>query len=351
VRDRVLNVAVFVVNERAIIEPLAMARALTMGVAISVVLAASSVRAQAAPEPIRVAYTAFAQDCPDTETFWQRVLDRTAAERAGAGQPAPTFRVLVAPADAGVEAVLEVVEIDGSTTERTLVGRDCDEAVSAVALVVALAIEERAQERIEQAAIAVEPLDATVEPEPVIAVVPVGAPWRTRIGASFVLAAGRTPDALFGADLWVAIRQESASGTIVGPSFRVALGAAHAASISVNGERAQFDWVTARLDGCPISIALTPDSFLEPCAVVEGGALIGAGVGVADARTAARPWVAVGGSVRLSWRIAAGLGLELGVGVLAPLIRDRFFFASGVTILQVPEVSGIFDLGLSWTIP
>jgi hypothetical protein len=171
-----------------------------------------------------------------------------------------------------------------------------------------------------------------------------------RAGASAEVVAGRTPDALLGVSADVGWRREALDGSlVVGPSFRVAVSWLHAASITTNGQSAQFDWATARLDGCPIALALDRGVFLDPCAVLEAGIVVGAGVGIVDPRTAVQPWVSIGASVRLGWRVVGGLGLELGVGLLVPIVRDRFYFASGATALQVPVVSGAFDLGLSWT--
>jgi hypothetical protein len=335
--------------------------------------------ARAAPEPVRVEYVAFAEPCPDHERFAERLAARASFLPAPSGAPARVFRVILAPGEAGIDGVLEVVELDGSTSARSIAGATCDEAVSALALVAALAIEERAADRaaaLEADAPARSREEAEPEPEPAPAEAaaaeePVEEPpaestsWmtapsddgshgpRVRVGASFDVAVGRTPDALFGAAVavgveWTGIDEAS---VLAGPDVRLALAAAPSALVVANGESARFTWWTARVEGCPAVLSLAREVRVAPCAVVEAGALVGSGEDVVDARTAARPWVALGASVRVSARVAAGFEVELGLALVAPVVRDRFVFLSGATVLEVPEIGGLFDFGGSFSIP
>jgi len=354
-----LNARPEVVNRRGIAKHRHVQRLSALALAIPLGLVAGRAHAQA-PEPIRLAYTAFAADCPDADAFWQRVVARTAAERAAPGAAAPEFRVVLAQAAAGVQASLEVVELDGTSSRRTVTGARCDAAASAAALVVALALEQRALERSSPPPPPPPPLPPPLPSPPPPPPPPSPPPpppppppdlWRSRLGASLDLSLSRAPSPLFGGSVSFFLRRESLSSTLLtGPAFRIALSAAPSSLVAVATETARFTWLTARVEGCPVSLSPTPDVHVDPCALVELGALVGAGENVVAPRTEVRPWVALGLVARASWRIVSGLGLELGVGFAVPLTVDRFRAPTGTLLMQVPSIGALFDLGLSWTI-
>lgn len=315
---------------------------------LGVALAAAPARAQTAPEAIRLEYSAFAEDCPDADAFFERVRARTAVARASEDESVRAFRVLVVPRGPAIEATLEVIAVDGTSSARSLSGSSCDEVVSAAALVAALAIEEHAV-----SVPAAEPSSgSTNRARPTVRtrIVAAAPEARVRFGvsAAFEIALGKTPDALFGAAVGIALRRES-PGAIGGPAFRLSFAVAPSASVANGAETASFAWWTAALDGCPVSFALADGLFVEPCAVVEAGVLAGAGDRVANAVSELRPWVSAGASARASWRVVSGLGLELGAGFEVPFVRDRFYFGAGTTVLRVPVIAFVFDLGASWT--
>lgn len=329
-------------------------------VALAVVAAAAPrAHAQVAdlePERIRVAYTAFAAACPDDAAFWERVTARApGARRADAGEPSDVraFTATLAPRGERVEGRLDVRDIDGTASTRTIEAATCDDAASALALVAALAIEERAAERA-AAAPALAPAPTATPPIPPSQPAPARRPrWRVRVGTGVDVTVGRAPSALFGLALFVGLRRERADSTagLTGPAFRLTLAWAPSGAIEADAQSAAFTWWTGRLEGCPVTWALSAGLHAEPCLVLEGGAVAANGRTTVDPRSATRPWLAGGANVRVTARIAAGVGVELGAAVLVPFVRDRFAFASGATVLQVPVIEGLFDAGLTWTIP
>jgi hypothetical protein len=318
---------------------------------LGIAFAAAPASAQTTPEAIRLEYSAFAEECPDAGAFFDRMRARTAVTPANADESARTFRVLVAPRGAAIEATLEVIAIDGTSSARSLAGPSCDEVVSAAALVAALAIEEHAGSRAIPAPDANARSTERIEAPPRV---PIERPApeavvRFRAAAAFKVALGRTPDVLFGVSVAIALRRESPGALVAGPAFRLSFAIAPSASVSNGAETARFGWWTASLDGCPISLVLAPGLFVEPCAVLEAGALAASGDRVANAVSETRPWFSAGASARATWRVASGFGLELGTGFEVPFVRDRFYFGAGTTILRVPAIAFLFDLGASWT--
>ncbi|HVW29699.1 MAG TPA: hypothetical protein VHC69_30255 [Polyangiaceae bacterium] len=84
-------------------------------------------------------------ECPDEAAFLSAVRTRTAddAWEAAPGEPARRIEVTVGVAPTGSTARLDFVDDDGHHVARALVGSSCADAVSAIALVTALAIDSR----------------------------------------------------------------------------------------------------------------------------------------------------------------------------------------------------------------
>jgi hypothetical protein len=82
------------------------------------------------------------------------------------------------------------------------------------------------------------------------------------------------------------------------------------------------------------------------CATGTAGAIVGTGVGVPDAATVVRPWVAAGGDVGLRWRVHRRVALRLDVGVLASLIRPVWEVSGPVVSFTTPPVMGRIRLAI-----
>ena len=92
-------------------------------------------------EPIRLSYVAHA-GCPAAKDFEASVLERTSRARpAGSREIAREYRIAVRLAEKKSVARLEFAEAGGGTVAREVTYDDCGEAVRAIALVTALAID------------------------------------------------------------------------------------------------------------------------------------------------------------------------------------------------------------------
>jgi hypothetical protein len=108
--------------------------------------AALVILAQALPtarvEPIRIAYHAPAR-CPDEAQFLGEVFARTPLARSAAeGEAAREFAVDIADgSDGALSGSLEIHSTDSPVSRRDITATRCDELVSALALMVALAVD------------------------------------------------------------------------------------------------------------------------------------------------------------------------------------------------------------------
>lgn len=267
-------------------------------------LGAARARAEVAPERIALVYTAPA-DCPDADAFFAGIHARANAVRAEHGDR--TFRVSVTSDAAVVRGELEVAAADGTTTTREVSGATCAETVTALALVAALAIEERAVREV---------------PRP-----PAAAPaWQVAAGAGIARYSRIMPASVFGISAFGAARHDHLR-------LRIGFATTQRAEVSV----ADFRWTIGRAEVCPF--AWTAGRFeAAPCGGFEAGVLDGRGTQVAMPTSDARPWLAPDATLRLALRFGRA-ALELEGLVAAPLVRDRFVIVPTTTIHQVPAVT------------
>lgn len=268
--------------------------------------------AAADPEPIRLAYDAPA-GCPAEADVVARLADHASMRRVSAGA-AREFSLAIAHDEAGFRGVLAVHDGAAPAATRDVAAASCDEVVSALVLVAALAIEERAPSVVEPAP-PPEPRHAATE-----------TPWRLAVGAGVARYSGMTPSALFGVPIYVAASHG-----------RQQLRATFDTTASDDVAMASFRWTAGRIEGCPIAWQLGAFSA-APCAGVQLGALRGSGATAMGATTGTRPWIAP----ELVGRLAVRFGraaLELEGTAAAPLVRDRYYLAPSTTIHQVPALA------------
>lgn len=109
----------------------------------------------------------------------------------------------------------------------------------------------------------------------------------------------------------------------------------------------RFLLIAGQLDVCAFALDATPFQ-LVPCGVLQLGGLEAEGLDVADPQKSVRPWVAPGGLVRVRLGPRT-FTLDLDVGLLFPIIRDRYFFAPNQPVHEPSPVSAIIKLGPSVT--
>ena len=105
------------------------------------------------------------------------------------------------------------------------------------------------------------------------------------------------------------------------------------------------------LDACPVR--WSAGGFrVAPCLRVEAGALAGEGSGVSPSLSAVRPWVAAGFEVHAKYVFGRRFFAEVSSGLIAPFVRDHFYFEPSPTstVFQAPSIAGHVGGALGFTI-
>jgi hypothetical protein len=277
--------------------------------------------------------------CPDERTFVETVAEHIDRGRLASSSDAhaSTMSIDVTVGQGESSGRLEFIDAaNGETVVRAVAGRTCDEIVSGLALIAALAIEARAPAEPAPEAPAEDPpapshaLPETL-PEKSAAV------SRVRFGAgvSGGVDSSSSPGAAFAAGIDAEVAWRA-------PLRFARLGARRVANdVSLNDRSASFTRWAARLEACPISLVLSPRLEMPACAALELGQLSGAGrasAALLDPQSAKILWTAAEASAGLRWepdlwwieaRGSAGL----------PLVRHNFVFRGPAeTVFEVPVV-------------
>ncbi|WP_394829408.1 hypothetical protein [Pendulispora albinea] len=309
--------------------------------------AARAVRADEPHEPVILSYRAPAA-CPKESEFLAEVRQRTTRLREPRpGEPSRRFSVAITLSKPA-RGRLEIRDSDGGRSRRVVEGDNCSEVASALALMVAIAVDPTVtmkplaapEQAPAPAPVMSEPPAPAKVPPPVMPARPRKPPpppkrrvFTAALAAEGALAAGVAPGVLWGAGLtatWTAPLAPE-------PSVRFAVTYLTGASTNVEDAGAGFSRLAITLDGCAVRARFGPVS-LFPCARLTAGALRAEGEHIARATREVRPWVAVGPSPRARWNVHRGLFVELGAAVMIPLKRDRFFFQPDATIYRAAPV-------------
>jgi hypothetical protein len=328
-----------------------------LSLALATLLAAAPARAS---EAVRFEYEA-PSECPNQAAFVERVRERLPDARLAAdGELARTFVVTITVDESGATAQVDFVDADGSTAFRKVRGGTCEEVVSGIALVTALAIDARATAAQGTAAatpsVASSPpvVAAPAEQRPKVAesaapetraALPKREPLRgstlsfsAGIGAGYASHKGPsgapTFDAFFGARL-----------SAYGPSGRASVW--HFRSDATSSAReARFRGFGSRLEACPLALGSSP-WFIEPCLAVDAGVLLASGVegaAVVDPQDSARGWCDVLALARVGTLLSGWLLLEAQGEVAVPLVAYRYGFGDPPVD---PDVFEVPRLGVS----
>jgi hypothetical protein len=278
--------------------------------------------------------------CPGDRAFENEIASRTRlASRTSAD--ARTFVVSISATPGGSSGVLEIRERDGTATERRVKTGSCEETVSALALVAALALDPTAGLNAQPAPPVTSPTPPAVplthpEQAPACPVAPPAVPIAEPAagsygsGIAFSLTGGAAPRPLLGAGAFLEAGRAGAFAA------RLSLADYPAASVATDVGSARFTLLLARAELCR-PLAVTPVVELSLCAGFEAGrhsaeAEVGAGVSRPDRQSAT--WAAPVGA----FRIAIDLGpmrfeTEGNLGV--PLVREDF-------VVDVPEQKTVY---------
>jgi hypothetical protein len=337
-----------------------------MGALLAVTFLAPNLRAQPSQgDAVRFEYRAPNQvdssvdprrACPDADAFENRVAARTArARKAEPGELARTFAVDVRVDAGGASARLSFVDSRGTPVVRAVRGETCDEVVSAIALVTALAIEAGTVEPETPAPTSPEPARAAPPPanpaaeKPKKRAPPVPTPdalaWLVGIEAGVTTWLGPSPTLGLGAF--------GELGKYAGASARVTfLRATSHVLVPAEDEayrRADFTALMGRIEGCPLAVALGTGFRIVPCLGLGLGALEGKGdpdtLTLPDTQT--KFFADLVPALRIDWTLADSLLFfvegELGI----PLRHHDFIFKPNQPVFSVPALGVGASLGMA----
>jgi len=310
------------------------------------VLSTATAHADPESEPVRVDYSA-PTTCPGKEAFLDGILGRTArARRANDTDRARVFVVAITEGGQESRGHLAIRAPDGAETEREVVGDTCEEVVSALALIAALAIDPHAKAGPTAAPVTpptAAPLNVAQPITPARAESPPHSEgagretWHlgTSVGAS--VTGGIGPQLAAGGALAIQLVAPRTWPVVPGAS----LGFERASSDASDSPRgtATFTWTVGFLEVCPLRGWLGPVS-LAPCARFEAGTLTGVGYDIVPSRSSTQAWAALGGAVRAEWSFAGPLFVSLEGGLRAPFVQPTFFFEPDSVVYRPPDVAG-----------
>lgn len=321
----------------------------------------------AEPPRYELVYTAEAP-CP-TRTAFDQLVQAQLAEFDHASTASPA-RVIVRfrRSASGIVGRFDLMRQDASKSSRELESPSCDEAATALAFVLALALGGRE---------ATSGTDSDAGSGPQAKSQPVHSPPSA---ASVAVVerrdAGDERDAESARSSWrwrFGVGVQLGARTGVGPSLTpieaglLAVGVHHPhpwdlslriaflrglpTSHTDQAGSSSFKWLAGRVEGCAWTASLFDRVTVTPCLLTHFGQLtvVGAPEALPGAagRQAARLWLEMGGTVRVGLRLLQGLSLEAQADALAPLIRYRFVFDRPDTdVYRVPRLAAAAFLGL-----
>jgi hypothetical protein len=295
-----------------------------------------STSALAESSPVVIQYVAPA-DCPVREEFLRELATRSSRLT----ENKPLYNGLfvdlrVSTTGAHYVGQVKVTGAAGTFVERELSGPSCADVASALALVLAITLDEFAPET-PAAETKVPSAPATHQRSTSFALGPV-------VGLHYAIAPHRVPTI----GLAVSVSHLGQLGTT---ELRVAgvLGLGTTETVTDDDRSigdAQFRWFSTRTLGCPLLLTVGP-SQLGPCLVFELGALRGTGSSSAGELSSTGVWLAPGAA--FDWTLlAAPIRFGWIGGLVRPLVRDSFVFAPRPEVFRPPVVGLIAEFEISW---
>jgi hypothetical protein len=318
------------------------------------VLAWSS-SAQAAPpgQPFRLEYWAEGH-CPDAIEFARQIQTRAPRLRpAQADEPALGFYAELVERDGSATGRLTARTPDGRQVAREVRGATCDDVVTALALIAALAADPSqpvaapptAPERPAPATPSRRarddlPLELTEPPDPALR-------WTFGVGGGLSFDSSIAPSPGYG--IGVEFDAEAKGGSPWRPLFALSAIRSAAASTETKAGEASFTWLAFRGTVCPLRWPEDTPLFLRPCLFLDAGVLDGNVSLAGTSRAQSKSWFAAGGFARVEALADEVLSFQLDGGVTAALRRDTFDAGTGDgNAFRVPPSGILGRIGLSY---
>jgi hypothetical protein len=352
--------------------------AIAVGVAASAAVSAGTARAEA----LRIAYEAPAE-CPGNEAFAAAVRAQTKSAvltTEGEGERTISVRIVRLEKELlGRLAIEEPGREASGVSVREVTAATCDEVVSALALMTALAIDAHPKDRPsgppapghtagspaggdaprrspsapptlkKQAQKRARPSASTPDTgAPEIAARHTTRP-RWELGAHAGAFGAVAPNLAWGAVSFLDRSVWDTTGAAW--SIRLGLALAESPSVGLAEGTAVFRWTVARIAACPLAVSAGPLTG-RPCVGLDAGALRGRGSGLPRPLEETRGWLAATVHGRLQIHLGEGVYLEAEGGFTLPFVRDRFVFVKPARAIHaVPPLSGFTTVGLGVAVP
>ncbi len=136
---------------------------------------------------------------------------------------------------------------------------------------------------------------------------------------------------------------------IFSPRVAVAVERSAGNTVLTPGGNAHFAWTAARMSGCPVRFPSSGRFALRPCVFFDAGRLDVTGEQTFRPSNTRVAWFSLGGLARAEYWPVKPLALGLDAGLMAPFVRDRFYFDPGgpSQTLRVPSIGLTLRAGLS----
>ncbi|MEP7050063.1 MAG: hypothetical protein ABJB12_06905 [Pseudomonadota bacterium] len=332
---------------------------LSWGAALAVVCCASRARAQAPGQAFRLEYWSEGR-CPDASEFARQIQTRAPRLRpAVADEPALGFYAELVERAGSATGRLTARSADGREVTREVRGSTCDDVVTALALIAALAADPNQTVEAPPSA----PLPAVrrarharrvEEADELPPVLPPPAPrWTFGVGGGLSFDSSIAPSPGYG--LGVEFDAEGPEGSPWRALFGLSAIRAAAPKTPTRAGYASFTYVAFRGTACPLRWPEATPLFLRPCVFLDAGVLEGNVSLGSNNQDEAKTWFAAGAFARVEALADDVLSFQLDGGVTAPLKRDSFDAGAGVdalgeaeTAFRVPAAGVLGRIGLSY---
>ncbi|MEP7052637.1 MAG: hypothetical protein ABJB12_19875, partial [Pseudomonadota bacterium] len=220
--------------------------------------------------------------------------------------------------------IVDIESREGST-HREIEAAECAEVVRALALIVAMGIDPDAPAADGSLHRAPEPNPVTAAPPPArlsqLSQQRQAREFWWAAGGGIGMAGGVAPSP----SLTETLQFELGGGRDAGWSANGRVSGIHAhGSASERVGSADFELLALRVASCPYRVGTR--LALRGCVSFDWGRLQGRGSRTLQARTSSAGWLGPGGFVEAEWQGLPWLRLQLQLGAVLPLARDRFYF-------------------------